>query len=194
MVESTKSRHGIFTYLIILVILIVINSLLARYAAVAWSSAPGVSELYFAIAFMIPFALWFGAWGAIAAYAGCIIGAGLGAMPLTVNLYWSLADLWQVLIPLVAFKAFHADISLKTKRDFYIFITFGWLLNNLVGAAWGSTMLAVGGVSAWSEVTKTFATWLAGNLLVTIVISSLLLRYVTGYFEKWNLTVKGYWF
>lgn len=53
---------------------------------------PGVSALYFAVAFMIAFTLWFGAWGAIAAYIGCFIGAGLGYVPLDVNLYWSLAN------------------------------------------------------------------------------------------------------
>jgi integral membrane sensor domain MASE1 len=131
---------------------------------------------------MIPFTLWFGAWGAIAAYAGCIIGAGLGTMPLSVNLYWSLADLWQVLIPLIAFKLFHADVSLKSKRDFLIFLVFGCLLNSLVGASWGSTMLSVGGVSGWSDALNTLVTWFTGNLIVTLVITTQ------------GLFVKKYWF
>ncbi|RJS78776.1 hypothetical protein CW713_09050 [Methanophagales archaeon] len=61
----------------------------------------------------------------------------LGGVPLNINLYWSLANLWQVLIPLIAFKRFDADIGLRTRRDFLIFLIFGWLLNNLVGASWG---------------------------------------------------------
>ena len=194
MAEVTGKEHRIYRYLIILVIVTAINTLLARFATVVWSSAPGASDLYFAIAFMIPFTLWFGAWGAIAAYAGCILGAGLGTMPLSVNLYWSLADLWQVLIPLIAFKLFHADVSLKSKRDFLIFLVFGCLLNSLVGSIWGSTMLSVGGVSGWSDTPNTLVTWFTGNLIVTLVITSLLLRYVTRYIVKWNLEVKGYWF
>jgi integral membrane sensor domain MASE1 len=142
---------------------------------------------------MIPFTLWFGAWGAIAAYAGCIFGA-LGDMPLSVNLYWSLADLWQVLIPLIAFKLFHADISLKSKRDFLIFLVFGCLLNSLVGAIWGSTMLSVGGVSGWSDALNTLVTWFTGNLIVTLVITTLLLKYVTRYVVNQGLFVKKYWF
>jgi hypothetical protein len=194
MAESTGKEHRIYKYLIILVIVTAINALLARFAYLAWPDAPGVSALYFAVAFMIPFTLWFGAWGAMAAYAGCIIGAGLGTVPFGVNLYWSLADLWQVLIPLVAFKQFHADISLKSKRDFFIFLVFGWLLNNLVGAIWGSTMLAAGGVSAWSDVLSTLGVWFVGNLIVTIVITTLLLKYATRYIVKWNINVKKYWF
>ncbi len=194
MAEVTGKEHRIYRYLIILVIVTVINTLLARFATVVWSSAPGASDLYFAIAFMIPFTLWFGAWGAIAAYAGCILGAGLGTMPLSVNLYWSLADLWQVLIPLIAFKLFHAEVSLRSKRDFFIFFVFGCLLNSLAGAIWGSTTLAVGGVSGWSDTPNTLVTWFTGNLIVTLVITSLLLRYVTRFVVNRGLFVKNYWF
>jgi len=194
MVESTGKGHKVYKYLIILVIVTAINALLAQFAVIAWSSDPGASSLYFAIAFMIVFGLWFGVWGAIAAYIACIIGAGLSAMPFSVNLYWSLADLWQVLIPLVAFKAFRADVSLKTKRDFLIFIVFGWLLNCLVGAIWGSTMLAIGGVNSWSEVPLMMGTWFIGNLIVVVVIAPLLLKYVTPYIVQRGWFVKGYWF
>jgi hypothetical protein len=193
MTESIKNRPGILTFIVILAATTIIDSVLARYAYVTWPSAPGVSALYFAVAFMIPFALWFGAWGTIAAYLGCLIGAGIGTVPFGVNLYWSLADLWQVLIPLLAFKRFHADINLKTKRDWLVYLVFGCLLNNLAGAVWGSVMMGVGGVSAWSEVPRTLGLWLAGNIIVTIVITTLLLRFATPYIEKWNLRVQGYW-
>ena len=194
MVEPAKNKHGIYRNLIILVVVAIINALLSHFAAVAWPSAPGIAALYFAVAFMIPFTLWFGAWGAIAAYAGCVIGVGLFTMPLSVNLYWSLADLWQVLIPLVAFRRFHADVGLKTGRDFLIFLIFGWLLNNLAGAVWGSTMLSVGGISTWNSVPNTLVVWFAGNLIVTVVITTALLKYVTPYIAKPGLLVKEYWF
>ena len=194
MVEPAKNKHGIYRNLIILLVVAIINALLSHFAAVAWPSAPGIAALYFAVAFMIPFTLWFGAWGAIAAYAGCVIGVGLFTMPLSVNLYWSLADLWQVLIPLVAFRRFHADVGLKTGRDFLIFLIFGWLLNNLAGAVWGSTMLSLGGISTWNSVPTTLVVWFAGNLIVTVVITTALLKYVTPYIEKPGLLVKEYWF
>jgi tetratricopeptide (TPR) repeat protein len=52
--------------------LIIINTLLARFAVIALPSAgiPGVSVLYIGVAFMIVFGLWFGGYGAIAAYRG----------------------------------------------------------------------------------------------------------------------------
>jgi hypothetical protein len=187
------NKHPFYVYLIILVLSSLLNALLSRFAVIVWEIAPGVSALYFAVAFMIPLALWFGAWGAIAAYIGCVAGAGLTGMPLSVNLYWSLADLWQVLIPLLAFKLGHRDPGLNTRKGLLYFLFFGWLLNNLAGAVWGSTMLAVGGVITWDSVLKAFAGWFGGNLIVTILISPVLLKYTTPLIAKTGLYVRGYW-
>ncbi|WP_455284928.1 hypothetical protein, partial [[Eubacterium] cellulosolvens] len=90
-------ERGLGMYLVILVLTTIVNSILARLGVIARPIGPASSGLYFSVAFMIVFALWFGAWGVIAAYAGCCIGAGiLGGMPHSVNLYWSVADIWQV--------------------------------------------------------------------------------------------------
>jgi|SRR5665811_1436796 len=146
-IGSEQEQKSVYLYLIILIILIILNSLLSRFAIITWQIAPGVAGLYFAVAFMIAFTLWFGVWGAIAAYIGCFIGAGMtGGLPPGVNVYWSLADLWQVLIPLIAFKTLGADVGLKTKRDFLIFLIFGLVLNNLAGAGWGAITFAAGQV------------------------------------------------
>jgi hypothetical protein len=130
----------------------------------------------------------------LAAYLGCIVGAGwLGGMPFGINLYWSLADVWQVLIPPAAIKSFKADVGLRIKRDLAVFIGFGWLLNNIAGAAWGASTLALGGLASWSEAPVIFTGWLIGNLIVTGAIAPLLLRYGTPWIEEHELLVTGYW-
>ena len=191
--KAVKKRP-IRTHLAIVPALVLITTILARFGVIARPIGLGCSGLYFSVAIMIVFALWFGGWGVIAAYIGCILGAGwLGGMPLGVNLYWSLADVWQVLLPLAAFKAFNADVGLRTKRDCAVFIGFGWLLNNIAGAAWGASTLALGGLAMWSEVRGIFTGWLIGNLIVTAAIAPLLLRYGTPWIEKKGLLVTGYW-
>ena len=68
--KDEKSRSP-YTYVVILVALILLNVLLARFGVIARPIGLGCSGLYFSVAFMIAFALWFGAWGVIAAYVGC---------------------------------------------------------------------------------------------------------------------------
>lgn len=183
-------------YLNIFLFVTLVNSLLSRFAVVNFPSSPstGVSSMYFAVAFMIVFALWYGMWGALAAYLGCIVGAGILAdMPTSLNIIWSIADLWQVMIPLVAFTYFKVNIRLKTRRDFVYLLIFGVFLNNLIGAFWGSYMLAINGVVPYEEIFLTFEQWFMGNVVATIVIVPFLLRYVTPYIQQTESYVEGYW-
>lgn len=191
-----SKNDSLSTHLGIFLILVLINTLLSRFAIVnsPISPTPGVSGIYFAAAFMIAFGLWYGMWGALSAYLGCLIGGGtLIDMPFSMNIIWSLADFWQVLIPLVAFVSLGADITLKTRRDVAIFLVFGLFLNNLVGAVWGSSTLVAGGIVPWSEYGNVFRGWFIGNLVVTILITPLLLRFVTPYLRNTRSYVRGYW-
>lgn len=193
-IEDYRNQKPLYVYVLILITITVINSLLSRFAVISWQIAPGVSGLYFAVAFMVAFALWFGIWGAIAAYAGCFIGAGIATgLPLSVNAYWSLADFWQVFIPLAAFKASGADAGLKTKKDFVIFLVSCVVFNNLAGAGWGAGSLALGGIIPWNDVPTVFEGWLVSNLIVTIVITPLLLRFITPHIEKFGVYVGNHW-
>ena len=192
-----KTAHKpTYSFLLLTIGLIIINTLLARFAVLAlpFDGVPGVSGLYIAVAFMILFALWFGGYGAIAAYAGCFIGAGvLSGIPVQVNWYWSLAALWQVLIPLVAVRMLNADLTLSKRRDILIFVIFGVLVNNAFGALWGTVTLAVGNMIAWAEVTPAFIAWCIGNIVVTAVIVPLALRYGTPRILKTKIFVRNYW-
>ena len=188
-----------YSFVILTALLIIINTVLsyisAKYILV---SAQGVSGLFIAVAFMILFALWFGAYGAIAAYVGTLLGSGLLASSALaahpeVALYWAIAGLLQVLIPLVAFKAFDVDLNLEKRRDWTLLLLFGVLINNVVGAAWGSWTLAFGGIIPSSQIGAVFSSWLIGNIIVTIIIVPLALRFLTPRVRKSKLFVRYYW-
>jgi hypothetical protein len=179
--------------IVISILVTAASILLARFAALTFSPAPGVITFYFAVAFMIAFTLWFGVWGAVAAYIGCVKGAGIPAgLPLPVNLYWSLANLWQVLIPLAAFVFLKADATLRTKRDLGVFLIFGWLLNNLVGALWGAGTFILSGQFPTLDFNGLFSNWLLTNLVVTIIITPSLLRFVTPIIKTKGWLIKNY--
>jgi integral membrane sensor domain MASE1 len=170
------------------------NVLVAKYVVFSFSIAPGVSFFYTVVALMIVTTLWFGMYGAVAAYAGCYIGAGiLSGLPPDVSLYWSLADFWQVLIPLIAFRVLKADPSLRSTRDLVILVVFGIILNNVAGALWGSVTLALPGTIPWGEVPSVFSGWLIGNLVVCIVLVPLALYFLTPMIREHQLFIRHYW-
>ncbi len=84
-----KVREPTYTFVILTLGLIIINIILARLSVLAIPAGmAGVSTIYIAVAFMILFTLWFGAYGAIAAYAGTFVGSGLlSSIPPDVALY-----------------------------------------------------------------------------------------------------------
>ena len=185
-----------YTFLILLIALIIVNTVLAHFAVIAvpFGNVSGVSSLYFAVAVMILFTMWFGGYGAVAAYVGTFIGAGvLSDMPPAVIWYWSLAGLWQVLIPLVAMRMLDVDVRLGKRREIIIFVIFGILINNAFGALWGAVTLAVGNEILWTQVSPAFFAWFIGNAIITALVVPPALRYLTPEIEKSKVFVRHYW-
>jgi hypothetical protein len=198
-----KGHEPTYSFVILTFVLIIIDTLLARLSVYLFpagsSSGPfGVSILYFAVAFMLLFTFWFGAYGAIAAYIGTLIGSGLlssGTLqshPL-VAVCWSVAGLLQVLIPLIAFRVFDVNVGMESSRDLVHLILFGVILNNIVGASWGAYTLAIGGIIQSSDVTGVFTAWLIGNIVITLIIVPIALVRLTPTVRKSKLFVKNYW-
>lgn len=176
-------------------LLTLVDALIAKFMVFISPASTGVSSLYLSVAFMIAFTLWFGAGGVFAAYWGCFIGAGLlGGVPPGVDLYWSIADLLEVLIPLAAFRLLHADISLQTWRDALVFLIFGVLLNNAAGALWGTGALYLSDLITGAAAPSIAINWFAGNVLISLLIAPLLLHLLTPYVRKSDLYVGGTWF
>ncbi len=115
-----------------------VATILAIWAVIGAPVAPfpGVSGLYIAAAIYVPLSLWLGLWGCLAGYLSCLIlgfVSGFGVW----SFYWSLADFFEGLVPLLAFRLFKADVdlgkNLKRKRDLYIIL--GLLVIDLIVAA-----------------------------------------------------------
>lgn len=187
-----------YSFVILALILILLDTVLAYISVkVMPASASGVSLLYLAAAFMIIFTLWFGLYGAIAAYLGTLLGSGLLASEIWnqnpgIAMVWAIAGLLQVMIPFAAVRIFGADLEMKETRDWTIILLFGVLINNAVGAAWGAFTLSLVPGSA-VNVASVFSTWLIGNIVVTILILPLMLRLFSARVKQSKLFVKQYW-
>ncbi|MDD3135126.1 MAG: hypothetical protein WC406_10110 [Methanoregula sp.] len=191
-----KNQHEpTYSFLFLVIGLILINTVICRLAILLTPTGQsGVAYFYFPVAIMLLFTFWFGAYGAIAAYVGDFFGAGLmSGVPLDVSLYWSFANFWMVLIPLVAFRVFDVNVGIENSRDLFHLILFGVIINNVVSAAWGTYTLAAGNVILSSQMMGTFSVWLIGNMVATILIVPLALRHFTPKVRKSKLFVNNYW-
>lgn len=185
-----------YSFVILTLILIVINTLLAYLSVKFIPTAPsGFSYFFFAAAFMILFTLWYGGYGAVAAYIGTLIGSGyLVHQTLADNpgiaLLWAVAGLLQVVIPLVAVRSFGVNLALEERRDLTIIILFGVVINNIVGAAWGAWTYSLVVPDMMGSI---FSTWLISNFLACILIIPIALRLITPKLQRSRLFVRFYW-
>ncbi|MFX1350462.1 MAG: hypothetical protein ACFE92_17465 [Promethearchaeota archaeon] len=139
MSEMEEVKIGVtWRHLVVTAIATGVAALLAIYAVIAAPVAPfpGVSGLYIAAAIYVPLSLWLGIWGCIAGYFSCVIlgfVSGFGVW----TFYWSLADFFEGLVPLLAFRLFKADVDLgaNLKRQNELYIILGVLIIDLIIAA-----------------------------------------------------------
>jgi hypothetical protein len=189
-----KSSRPLWHFFAIFVLILVANAILARYGELAKPSADGMPGLYLAVAFMIPFALWFRGWGVLAAYLGCLAGATVAPVfGIVDNAVFSAADLLQALIPAAVFAVAGADPALRSPRDWAYFLAFAMLAANLAGAVWGAYTLAFFGVVPWESAYLSGVSWFLGNLVVTMIIAAPLLYLATPALRARGLLVNGWW-
>lgn len=190
-----QKQEPTYSFVILTLVLILINTALAWISVTFFKTGTsGVAFVYIAVAFMILFTLWFGLYGAIAAYVGALLGGLLTTPSLLqrpeIAILWAVAGLLQVIIPLVAVRKFEVDLTLPDGRDWTIIIIFAVLINNLAGAAWGAFTLSL---AEPLTIAGVFITWLVSNIIVTLLIVPLALRFLTEKVSRSKLFVKQYW-
>jgi hypothetical protein len=159
----------------------------------------GVSAIFLAIGFGIPFAIWFGGWAFVIAYIGNFVGAGLlTGTPLLVALPFGTVDLLQLGLPMILYRTLAPRFGLSaigkdvfTLKGFIFFLVCAVLPNNILGGLYGNLILFWGGLNPSNAVLPGWLAWSLSNVIVTIVIGSILLRALGPVVERFGLTVRN---
>jgi len=178
------------------------------YTILAWVGViglpfqvPGVSALFIAMGFGVPFTMWFGGWGMVMGFIGTTIGAGvLSGLPLPVSLAFGVGDiilfgslhvLYRGLAPRFGVDPIGKDVF--TKRGILFFWIVAAIIPHILGGAYGVGLLyAVGFVPKDLLVITFFGFWIS-NMFVVMVISPVLLRLLGPVVERQGLTSYGWW-
>ncbi|MFX0059624.1 MAG: hypothetical protein ACFE85_17695 [Candidatus Hodarchaeota archaeon] len=140
MSEMEEVKVGVtWRHIVVTALATGVAAILAIFAVIVAPVAPfpGVSGLYLAAAIYVPLSLWLGGWGCIAGYVSCVI-LGYVSTPFGVwSWLWSFADLFEGLLPLLAFRLFKADVDIGAdlKRENSLYLLLAVLVGNLIIAA-----------------------------------------------------------
>lgn len=180
----------------------------AVYIVLSWlaiialpSGFPVVSSVFLAIGFGIPFAIWFGGWAFVIAYLGNFIGAGLLStppLPLNIALWFGTVDLIQLGLPMLLYRLFAKRFGVSpigkdvyTVRGFIFFLLCAVLPNNIIGGLYGNFILVQTGILPSNAFLAAWFVWSLSNVVVTLIIGSLLLRFLGPVVERFGLTVRN---
>jgi len=179
----------------------------AVYTVLSWlstflpSGIPLVSSIFPAIGFGIPFGIWFGGWAFVIGYIGNFVGAGLIAatpLPLPLALLFGTVDLIQVGLPMILYRTLARRFGVNpigkdiyTVKGFIFFILCGALPNNIIGGLYGNFLLVQTGVAPANTFWIGWFGWSLGNIIVTLIIGSILLKTLGPVIERFGLTIRN---
>jgi len=152
---------------------------------------PGVSGLFLAAGFYVPFGLWFGIWGALAGGVSGFMLIATGT-PLPLASFFFVADFLEPLVPLVAFRALKLDVGLRDRKSLIGYILFGVVGGGLASAFVGPAGIVVTAGLDPAAYWPTFIPWLIGDIIVIGVIGIPLLIALTPVVERMPGYVRHY--
>jgi integral membrane sensor domain MASE1 len=181
----------------------------AVYIVLSWlaiialpSGFPVVSAVFLAIGFGVPFAIWFGGWGFVIAYLGNFIGAGLLStppLPLNIALWFGTTDLIQLGLPMLLYRLLARRFGVSpigkdiyTVRGFIFFVLVAVLPNNIIGGLYGNFILVQTGILPASAFLSAWFVWSLSNVVITLIIGSVLLKFLGPVVERFGLTVRNF--
>lgn len=181
----------------------------AVYIVLSWlaiialpSGFPVVSAIFLAIGFGIPFAIWFGGWGFVIAYLGNFIGAGLLSnppLPANIALWFGTTDLIQLGLPMLLYRLLARRFGVSpigkdvfTVRGFIFFIICAVLPNNIIGGLYGNFVLVQTGILPANAFLSAWFVWSLSNVVITLIIGSVLLKFLGPVVERFGLTVRDF--
>lgn len=162
----------------------------------------GVSALYIASAFYGAFTLWFGGWGLLASYVGCLIGAGwLSGLPVLFSFPWAICDILEPLIPFLIFRSWGPKIGFdplgrniyKSFKNWAFFFFCGALIPTMASGLFGTALLVWGGIVPPAAFIPSWVAWFVGGTVVITIVGSILLTTLSPVIERYGLTVRGIW-
>lgn len=138
--------------------------------------------------------VWYGMWGGIAAFVFPLISNAMsGSAPLPVSLAYIPGNFLQGMVAGWAFRQFAGDPRLRSTKDWIIWTVYGVLAANLIGAAWGSTVLRSFGLISPDSHLTVFLGWFAGNSVPSWILGVLLLKFISPLVINTRTFVKRYW-
>ncbi|NPV56616.1 MAG: hypothetical protein HPY76_08105 [Anaerolineae bacterium] len=180
--------------LLLLVILIGIGAIVGTLGSYTIPLGYGVTiGPWFGVTIQNIGGIWFGAWGVIAGAVFPLISNSLAGAPIWISLAYIPANALQAFVPAWAFRRTKADSSLRSRRDWLVFLV-STLVANLIGSIWAVlVVLNPAGMLVGRPVILYLLGWFLGNEIATLVGDIVILKLLSELIVQRRYFIRG-WF
>jgi hypothetical protein len=189
-----KPKRSKALFIVLMAIMAGVEAILIAFGVISVPIVPGVSAFYPATILFVLFPLWFGVYGLGASFIAGIIGPMLTGTPIFMAL-WLFAPT-EVLIGIPALligKAFKMDVSLKSKKDWVLWIT-SLAIAPVPSAVYFITgMNNLGWIPLGSATTIAYIGWCVSDWILLYIFGTMFAKGATKPLKRLGLFIEGWW-
>ncbi len=180
-------------HIVLLALLIGIGFVVGAFGSISFPLGFGVNFFWTGIAVQQVGAIWFGAWGVLAASIFPFFSNAISGTPFYVSLAYIPANAVQAFLPAWAFRYYKADPRLKSTRD-YLILLAAMIVSSAFGALYSPLVVLKGfGLLTAESVPLFIWGWFGGNVVAGIVFNFILLKALSGVVIRTPSFVKKWW-
>ncbi len=191
-IEEGEIRKPGTVHIAILALLIGVGAVAGTFGSLSVPLGYGVTGFWPGVAVQAVGSIWFGLWGVAAGFLFPFISNTLAGAPLYVSFAYLPSNLLQGLIPALVFKYMKLDPRLRTAKDYIMYIIFGVIINNILGALWAVTALQAIGLITVESVPLFFSGWTIGNGIPSLIFGIILLKALSPMVIRHKAFCKGW--
>lgn len=138
-------------------------AVLQTISMLGFSVSMVIVSLNIAVSLYVVSGLWFGLWGLLGSMIGMIIGNSIGGMPISIVLLFQICTIFEITLPMWAFRKFNCDPRCRDAKSIIVFLVFGAILNSLIGSFWSAWYVFLGQTAPQFWLYGVFPGWFGGE-------------------------------
>lgn len=191
--EEGEIRKPGLSHFVMMALFAGVGVVVGTFGSMAVSMGP-VSAFWPGQAIQSVGGIWYGGWGTIAGVIFPLISNSIsGSAALPISIAYIPGNLAQTAIGVLAFHAFNCDPRLKSPKDWIVFLVFGIIVANAIGAAEGNLVLYLFGMITAEAVPVSFLGWFLGNSVASAILGVIMLKFLSPLVMKTKTFCKGIW-
>jgi hypothetical protein len=163
-----------------------IIAVLQVISMLGFSISAVIVSLNIAVSLYVVAGLWFGVWGILGSCIGMIIGNLIGGLPISIILLFQLATIFEIAVPMIAFRKFGADPRLRDLRSWAIWIVSASLFGSVISSIFSAWYVVLGQAAPEFWLYAILPGWVGSSVIGRAVLGGLALVVLTPFIQRFR--------